>query len=216
MYSDTAATKSDSETGLYYYRARYYDSTTGRFLSEDPTRFINEINFYRYVGNSPSRFIDPRGTELQWDAREIVHNYLNVGLGNLIWSGIFANEAAAEAADWADKHLASQAATLHNDPGDAFRHCFWSCNMSRYLGVEVAETIADEHEKRNNRLHEQNPDEEKMDRANNLIGRQAGYKCENKDKSCWVLCTDLYLQHRLYGLGGRPDYFPGVPGHVNQ
>lgn len=29
----------DEETGLYYYRARYYESSTGRFLSEDPVRF---------------------------------------------------------------------------------------------------------------------------------------------------------------------------------
>jgi RHS repeat-associated protein len=30
------ASESDTETGLYYYRARYYDPTAGRFLGEDP------------------------------------------------------------------------------------------------------------------------------------------------------------------------------------
>jgi RHS repeat-associated protein len=39
----------DTETGLYYYRARYYDTITGRFLSEDPVRFESELNFYDYV-----------------------------------------------------------------------------------------------------------------------------------------------------------------------
>jgi RHS repeat-associated protein len=38
----------DSETHLYYYRARYYDATVGRFLSEDPIEFLAGVNFYTY------------------------------------------------------------------------------------------------------------------------------------------------------------------------
>src|SRR5947207_1013822 len=51
----------DSETGLQYYRARYYDPAIGRFLSEDPIRFQAGMNFYAYVGNSPLNAIDPSG-----------------------------------------------------------------------------------------------------------------------------------------------------------
>lgn len=51
----------DSETGLYYYRARYYDPSSGRFLSEDPLEFGGEFNFYRYVENNPVLLIDPFG-----------------------------------------------------------------------------------------------------------------------------------------------------------
>jgi RHS repeat-associated protein len=52
----------DSETGLYYYRARYYDSVTGRFLAEDPMGFdAGDTNFYRYVGNAPTNYWDPLG-----------------------------------------------------------------------------------------------------------------------------------------------------------
>ena len=58
----------DSETGLYYYRARYYDPSTGRFISEDPTEFDGGINFYRYAANSPTNFIDPLGLA-EYDAR---------------------------------------------------------------------------------------------------------------------------------------------------
>src|ERR1700739_97101 len=47
------ARESDTETGLYYYRARYYDSSAGRFLGEDPIQFEGGANFYRYVYNSP-------------------------------------------------------------------------------------------------------------------------------------------------------------------
>jgi RHS repeat-associated protein len=51
----------DSETGVYYYRARYYDPSAGRFLTEDPLRFSSGINFYPYVSNSPVDLNDPTG-----------------------------------------------------------------------------------------------------------------------------------------------------------
>jgi RHS repeat-associated protein len=52
----------DEETGLYYYRARYYDAATGRFISEDPMGFgAGDSNLYRYVGNSATNYTDPTG-----------------------------------------------------------------------------------------------------------------------------------------------------------
>ena len=47
---------------LYYYRARYYDPTIQRFISEDPIGFASgDFNFYRYVWNNPVNFVDPSG-----------------------------------------------------------------------------------------------------------------------------------------------------------
>lgn len=52
----------DEETGLYYYRARYYDGTVGQFISEDPIGFSGgDANLYRYVENSPTNYTDPLG-----------------------------------------------------------------------------------------------------------------------------------------------------------
>jgi RHS repeat-associated protein len=52
----------DGETGLDYYRARYYDAGNGRFLSEDPIGFgAGDGNLTRYVFNSPTNFTDPSG-----------------------------------------------------------------------------------------------------------------------------------------------------------
>ena len=44
-----------------YYRARYYDPQTGRFISEDPLGFAGGIDFYAYTHNHPIDFLDPFG-----------------------------------------------------------------------------------------------------------------------------------------------------------
>jgi RHS repeat-associated protein len=62
--------ESDSETGLQYNRARYYEPKTGRWLSIDPMDFAaGDSNLYRYVTNSPTNAIDPSGLEPQPEVR---------------------------------------------------------------------------------------------------------------------------------------------------
>jgi RHS repeat-associated protein len=51
----------DTDTNLYYYRARYYDPTTGRFTSEDPLGVRDNLDMYVYVGNNPASYDDPFG-----------------------------------------------------------------------------------------------------------------------------------------------------------
>jgi len=52
----------DADVGLYYDHARWYDPHTGRFISQDPSGFgAGDFNLYRYVGNDPMNFTDPRG-----------------------------------------------------------------------------------------------------------------------------------------------------------
>jgi RHS repeat-associated protein len=51
----------DVETGLVALTYRYYDSGTGRFLNRDPIGTSGGMNLYGYVGNSPTRGVDPSG-----------------------------------------------------------------------------------------------------------------------------------------------------------
>ncbi len=54
----------DSDIGMQYNRARWYDPQTGRWLSQDPIGFAaGDANLYRYVGNSPTNRTDPSGLQ---------------------------------------------------------------------------------------------------------------------------------------------------------
>ena len=63
-YAFTARER-DPESGLMFYRARYYDPRIGRFISEDPIGFAGEdLNLYRYVFNGSVNMIDPNGNSI--------------------------------------------------------------------------------------------------------------------------------------------------------
>jgi RHS repeat-associated protein len=55
----------DSETGLTYMQARFYDASVGRFLSTDPIHFTDDnpftFNRYAYANNNPYKYTDPNG-----------------------------------------------------------------------------------------------------------------------------------------------------------
>ena len=88
----------DPETGLYFYRARYYSSTLGRFLQTDPVGYTAGINLYSYCSNSPTNFLDPRGLDKQnglpWYDRLALYAALRTAEAQgIVLSGLGANAA---------------------------------------------------------------------------------------------------------------------------
>jgi RHS repeat-associated protein len=80
----------DAETGLYYYRARYYDQQSGRFLREDPLGFAVGQNHSLYVSNNPVKRKDPLGL---WQANigggEGLGGMLSLGYNSGQWNFAF-------------------------------------------------------------------------------------------------------------------------------
>ncbi len=66
----------DAETGLMYYKHRYYSATLGRFMSRDPIGIWTDLgsmgNGYLYVGDNPSTWTDPYGTSFwNWVSKAV-------------------------------------------------------------------------------------------------------------------------------------------------
>ncbi len=57
-----AGEQQDPTTGLDYDRARWYNPSTGGFISQDPAQ--SDPNLYRYAGNDPTGEVDPSGLKL--------------------------------------------------------------------------------------------------------------------------------------------------------
>jgi RHS repeat-associated protein len=80
----------DPETnGLYYYRARKYHPTWGRFMQPDPIGYAGGSNLYSYVGNDPLNYSDPSGTCPQCLAGAAVGAVIGLGFQASIdiWNG---------------------------------------------------------------------------------------------------------------------------------
>lgn len=89
----------DAETGLYYYRFRYYSPKLGRFIHRDPLKYSDGLNMYQYVYGNPVNWVDPMGLTSSpcfWDNfQDLIDQFANA----LGWSslGLFGLSAALAA-----------------------------------------------------------------------------------------------------------------------
>jgi RHS repeat-associated protein len=68
----------DSETELYYYRARYYNPHIGRFLQTDPVGYEEGLNLYTYCQNNPINFVDPYGLGIkEWFKKSWIKKFID-------------------------------------------------------------------------------------------------------------------------------------------
>ncbi|QKT03785.1 IPT/TIG domain-containing protein [Ectothiorhodospiraceae bacterium 2226] len=67
--------RENDQTGLYYYRARYYDPVLKRFVSRDPIGLEAGLNFYGYVLGDPINFVDPDGLRSRGTNQSIIRHY---------------------------------------------------------------------------------------------------------------------------------------------
>jgi RHS repeat-associated protein len=71
------------ETGLYYYRARYYHPGLQRFIAEDPIGLAGgDLNPYAYVRNRPTTLRDPLGLRIDWGGYVLTNPIV---ISNLQW-----------------------------------------------------------------------------------------------------------------------------------
>ena len=104
----------DAESGLHYYRARYYDPATGRFIGEDPIGFAAlDANLYRYVANGPTNRADPSG----------LFNLAGCGVGAVVGavSGGLGGAAKSTGRAFNDKFLGGDGLDLLNPIEDKIR-----------------------------------------------------------------------------------------------
>lgn len=139
-----AARELDSSTGLYYFRARYYDPQIGRFVSEDPAGLSGGLNLYAYASDDPINGADPTGTwTLHWGmkwrhpwrdvlrvAPVVAFFAVGYGAGNAAVFKFFAATAAGSAAQAAVEHAATGA-----DFGLAFRRNFGLSMLAVDMGL---------------------------------------------------------------------------------
>ena len=194
----------DDETGLYYYRARYYDYATGRFMQTDPVGYTAGLNLYAYCGNNPGNFVDPLG--LQSNIVTRAYNIYDQTTSAEIWwiltepvtdVGIVRAGRGEAISAVIEEYGVHQDDTISN----AYLHAYWSAYITEEGGILLAKTYTDLHEANRGQTFEYGSGG-LMDLYNNLIGRALASSAFTEGWSIsemleYALQNNLLATHRL-------------------
>lgn len=165
----------DEESGLYYFRARYYHPRLGRFLGEDPLGFTASLNLYAFARNNPVNLTDPSGLQTGrgfWGFLEDVVEF-------------FPDAFGADKDFWDNYTDMRDANTIG---ADKYFHCKANCEAARRGpgGATEASLVSETRELLDQYIKGDPPAACNADRAANDHGREAGRKNRNVDcrKAC--------------------------------
>jgi len=185
--------RTDSTADLVLYEYRVYQPSTGRWVSIDPIGERGGLNLYGFVGNNPASRVDPLGLSYYGgggaDFKEKLACVCACGISKCKKAAQLASDALAEA----QKRFPAD--SLHNGVGDAWRHCYWSCEMAKAIGQKCAKIIGDIHEDAGDRKG-QPKNEREMDEHNNSVGRGLALQSGN----CADLCQQALKDGKLKTL----------------
>lgn len=164
----------EPETGEYYYRARYYDPYSAKFLSEDPLGLHGgDDNLYRYVNSAPLRVVDPEGL------------YFERPKSDSDWVQLYDawTEIQRTRREWDQRQLAKS---------DLYFHCLINCRAAKagQVGAELVKMLGDARE-----LF-QLPKDGILACKADLKANQAGLEAAKSNQSCEQSCYG-YKQNRL-------------------
>ncbi len=213
----------NAATGDYLVRHRTYLPPLGRWGERDGQGYRDGLNVVAYVRGRPVRSLDSLGlsaaTGDRWideqPFRSFSHydyttspcNCGEVALTGacmmlspwLYWEASSMGERAKSAANELDQ-LGDLPGVADGGPADAFRHCYWSCEMARAWGDDLAKRVADAQEACDPR---NTPADMDMGLTDNEFGRRMA---KDSGYSCYAGCLKAARRGWLNVL---PPYSPG-------
>ena len=212
----------DQETGNIYLRARYYDPSIERFISEDSYRGSVdepfEMNLYSYCAENPVKFHDPSGHEKaslgeQWNA------FWSAGILDSLKIKDIATESLKSAQEYA-KELGLKNVT--DNIADAFRHFSWNYkSVKAGIGKSTVEQVLTNHEvvvqkevyKDQKSTYYRIPTASLMDLYNNKMGREQATDKTNKNKTAREV-FDAVKNNLIKSLDEVPKFYNFDPSRV--
>ncbi len=190
----------DPDTGLVQFRARWYDPSTGRWLSKDPILLEGGLNLYAFCGNDPVNFTDPWG--LCEETSSSFTDTMQTILNNTLES-VTRHHRATEIADIVRKQYIGV-----DDFNDAMRHAEWNRWMASEIGPFRAWLYGTGHEIAG-WFDQGDLAAMAMDLQNNATGRRAGAAGRQVpvDELVWIENAPT---------GREPTYFRLNVEHANR